>query len=90
METHGNMYQSGFPDLYICHARYGTRWVEVKVKDKYKFTGAQLENFPAMSAKNVGIWILTAATEEEYAKLFKPANWHTFLNVMKHNSRLGI
>jgi len=82
------MYQSGFPDVYAYHARYGTRWIEVKVKDRYKFTPAQLETFPDFSAKNVGIWILTAATEAEYDKLFKPANWHFFLDVMKHNSRL--
>jgi len=89
-ETHGNLYQSGFPDLYAYHVRYGTRWIEVKVKDKYKFTAAQLETFPDFSAKNVGIWILVAATEAEYEKLFKPAQWHTFLDVMKVNSRLRI
>ncbi len=89
-ETHGNLYQSGFPDLYIYHYRYGTRWVEVKVPEKYKFTNAQLESFPEMSAKGVGIWILTAATEDQYKKLFKPANWHFFFPSIKINSRLGI
>lgn len=90
METHGNMYQAGFPDLYICHYSLGTRWVEVKVKDKYKFTPAQLKNFPMMSAKGVGIWILTAATENEYRKLQGPANWAFFLDIMKPNSRLRL
>ena len=32
--THGNMYQSGFPDLFISHAKYGQKWVEVKNKEK--------------------------------------------------------
>jgi len=90
VETHGNMYQSGLPDLYACHLHYGSRWIEVKVKDRYKFTSAQLENFPAFAAKGVRIWILTEATQAEYDKLFKPANWHMFLDIMKHNSRLRI
>jgi len=89
-ETHGNMYQSGLPDLYIYHHRYGSRWLEMKMPDKYKFTAAQLITFPEFSAKNVGIWILTAATEYEYRKLMGPANWHMFLDVMKHHSRLRI
>lgn len=85
--THGNLYQSGFPDMFAAHLRYGTRWIEVKIKDHYSFTNAQLETFPEFSAKGVGIWILTGATEEEYRKLMGPANWHMFLSVMKMNSR---
>jgi hypothetical protein len=83
MSTHGNMYQSGFPDLYCCHARYGARWVEVKMSTGYAFTPAQLEMFPQISGKNIGIWVLTAATEEQYSLLFKPPNWHMFLSIMK-------
>lgn len=83
--TTGNMYQQGFPDLYICKRRYGTRWVEVKNPKSYKFTPAQMEDFPRLAAEGVGIWILTAATEAEYAKLFKPANWWTFLHIPNMN-----
>lgn len=79
INTHGNMYQSGFPDMYCCHRRYGARWVEVKNPLKYSFTPAQLDVFPQFSAQGVGIWILTAATEEQYNLLFKSANWHTFI-----------
>lgn len=82
-ETHGNMYQSGFPDIYACHKRYGTRWIEVKIAGRYSFTSAQLETFPEFAAKNVGIWILTEATEAQYDLLFGPPNWHMFLEVMK-------
>lgn len=89
-QTHGNMYQSGFPDLFAYHLRYGTRWIEVKVDGHYSFTVAQLEVFPEFSAKGVGIWILTAATNTEYQKLFRPANWHMYLQIMKHHSRLNI
>jgi len=82
-ETSGNIYQSGFPDLYAYHANYGTRWIEMKMPTGYKFTPAQLQTFPEWSSKNVGIWVLTSATESEYKKLFKPANWMWFLSVMK-------
>lgn len=82
-ETHGNMYQSGFPDIYACHKRYGSRWIEVKMPEGYSFTPAQIDTFPEFAAKGVGVWILTAATEEQYNLLFKPANWHMFLEIMK-------
>jgi hypothetical protein len=88
--THGNLYQSGFPDMYVAHLRYGSRWIEVKIpKPVIVFTPAQLENFPEFSAKGVGIWVITAATEEEYAKLFKPANWHWYLDINRSHSYRG-
>ncbi len=83
MPTHGNECQRGFPDLYCTHSRYKQRWIEVKNPLKYKFTAAQLEHFPIISAGSSGIWILTAATEYEYRKLFGSANWYTFLEAMK-------
>lgn len=95
----GNEFQMGVPDLYCCHKRHGTRWVEVKVKDRYRFTPAQMDVFPELSAKGVGVWILSATLEqisiirergkteqfmeEKYAKLFRPPNWWTYLEVMK-------
>jgi hypothetical protein len=81
--THGNMYQSGFPDVYACHPRYGSRWIEVKNPGKYAFTQQQLEDFPKFVAHGVGIWVLVAATEDEYQKLFKPCNWWHYLSIMK-------
>lgn len=81
--THGNEYQMGFPDLYCAHSFHATRWVEVKNPAKYEFTRAQLTVFPLLASKGVGIWILTAATEEEYKKLFKPPNWYQYLSIMK-------
>ena len=81
--THGNMYQSGLPDLFACHLTNGTRWIDVKMPTGYKFTPAQLEVWPAWAAKGCGVWILTAASEEEYRKLFKPANFMWYLGVMK-------
>jgi len=90
METHGNMYQCGFPDLYVTHHTKGIKWVEVKNPEKYEFTPAQLEHFPIISNHGVGIWIMTAATEFEYRKIFKAPNWTHYLQHMNPNARLGI
>lgn len=80
-ETHGTMFQSGFPDLFAAHTLYGQRWIEVKNPVSYKFTPAQLEWFPKFAAAHVGIWILTSAEPHELAKLMGPPNWHTFLKL---------
>lgn len=82
METHGNLFQKGFPDLYCTHYKHRQRWIEVKNPENYAFTNAQLEHFPIIN-RVAGIWILTAATEEEYQKLFSPPNWYKFLEIMK-------
>jgi hypothetical protein len=82
-ETHGSAYQYGFPDLFCTHTKYGQRWVEVKNLAHYVFTPAQIENFPKFVAFGSGIWILVAANDAEYAKLFKPCNWMFYLDVMK-------
>jgi len=86
MITHGNAYQQGFPDLFICHSRYGHRWIDVKNPKNYSFTPAQMENWPKMCANGSGVWILTAATEEEYKKLFGPANWWTYTMAWKEHN----
>jgi hypothetical protein len=79
-ETHGNMFQQGFPDIYATHSSYGARWIEVKKPTGYRFTGAQLEDFPKLVAHGSGVWIMVAATEEEYLKLFKSCNWYQYLS----------
>ena len=81
--THGNMYQSGFPDLFATHKMYGARWIEVK-KPEMKgsvFTTAQLNDFPRFCKNGSGIWILTSATESEYKKLFKKPNWSYYIHL---------
>jgi hypothetical protein len=88
--TQGNLYQSGFPDLFCCHSKHGARWVEVKLPTRKSnvFTNAQLDTFPKMCANGgttgnaglmLGVWVLVGDTEYEYAKLFKPFNWFMFL-----------
>lgn len=90
-ETHGNLYQHGFPDLYSAHRMYGARWIEVKNPTGFKFENSQLEFFPMLASVGVGVWVLTAATEEEYRKLFLPANWWQYLSVSQPHvrTRLG-
>lgn len=83
MRTHGNMFQAGFPDFFTCHYTYGQRWIEVKLPEMQGsvFTPAQLEHFPKMCANGSGVWILTADTPEEYAKIFRPPNWYQYLKL---------
>jgi len=75
----GGAYQSGIPDLYVHHPKHGSRWLEIK-KDKvhYTFTRAQKVKFPLWESFGIGIWIMIAATEEEYDKLFAAPNWRDY------------
>lgn len=83
MSTHGNAHQQGFPDIFCCHPRYSWRWVEVKKIKGYRMTAAQEKFFPIIKK----VWILNAATFDEYDKLFHPSNWFTYLNP-NHKSRI--
>jgi hypothetical protein len=78
IETHGNMYQRGVPDLICSHTKYGVRLVEVKKPKGYCFTPAQLESFPKLKF----VWIMVAPTEEEYKKLFQGPNWYFYLFIL--------
>lgn len=75
---HGNIFQAGMPDLFICKRDRGYRFIEVKQPIKYMFTASQMETFPKMTGAGVGIWVLTAATEHEYQKLGARPNWWTY------------
>lgn len=76
--THGNAFQKGFPDMYCIHVDYGARWIDTKVPGKNSLTKAQRLKWPLWEANGGQIWILTAATEEEYRKLWLPPNWREF------------
>jgi hypothetical protein len=71
-------YQNGLPDLYCFHEKWGQRWVEVKRPQGYSFTKRQRHKFPIFERARIGIWILTAATQEQYNLLFKSPNWREF------------
>jgi hypothetical protein len=72
---HGNAFQKGIPDLYLFRRDIGHRWVDVKQPKKYTFTKAQRIKWPTWERAGNGIWIMVAATQEEYDKLFAPPNW---------------
>jgi hypothetical protein len=82
-KTHGSEYQSGFPDLFCAHKRFGIRWVEVKVAKHGRFTPAQIETFREFAGVGVGVWVLVGATEEEYQKLFHQPNWWAYCSEMR-------
>jgi hypothetical protein len=77
-QTHGNLYQTGFPDLFLAHERWGYRWVDVKNPKSYSFTKAQRIKWPLWESFGVGVWILTGASQSEYDKLFGPPNWRDY------------
>jgi hypothetical protein len=54
------------------------RWIDVKRPTGYSFTLRQRQKWPAWGKVGIGIWILTAATEEQYDLLFKAPNWRDF------------
>lgn len=74
----GNAFQFGIPDLFCCHKKWGMRWVEIKRPDGYSFTLRQKQKWPAWEKAGIGIWILTAATQEQYDLLFGLPNWRDF------------
>ncbi len=76
--THGNKFQTGFPDLFIAHREHGSRWIDCKVSGQYSFTRAQREKWPKWEAASVGIWILCGATQADYDLLFQPPNWRAY------------
>jgi len=83
--THGNAYSRGWPDIFASHPIIGHRWIEVKLPNMKgsKYTAAQLEWFPKFKEFGSGVWVLTAASDEEYKKLFDAPNWIYYLDVFK-------
>lgn len=76
--THGNLYQVGFPDLFVNHIKWGYRWIDCKVEGRYSFTKAQRQKWPVWEKHGVGIWILTGANQKQYDRLFGPPNWRDY------------
>jgi hypothetical protein len=72
---HGNAFQKGIPDLFLWHPHLGFRWVDVKLPKGSVLTKAQCQKWPKWEEAGLDIHIMVDATEEEYQKLFGPANW---------------
>jgi hypothetical protein len=76
----GLAWQSGLPDLFACHKQHGFRFIEVKYEDKFYFTQAQKCKFPCLMANGAGIWVMTAANDEQYDRLFDTPNVWDYLD----------
>lgn len=75
----GNAFQTGIPDLFVAHPKWGQRWIDVKRPgNDYSFTKAQRRKWPLWEKAGIGIWILTAATQDEYDRLFQSPNWKSY------------
>jgi len=85
---HGNQFQMGLPDYYVCHEKHHPRWIEFKVFDawfKVSITRAQRIKFPILAAYGVPIFVIAAQDlrgiahkgrrERLYKKLFEEPNW---------------
>lgn len=79
--THGNLYQSGFPDLFATHKQHGQRWIEVKRPERTGdlFTPAQREFFPKLYFNGSGVWVLVGETQDQINLLFKRPNVMDYL-----------
>lgn len=72
---HGNAFQKGIPDLFCWHINFGFRWIDVKLPTGSDLTKAQCQKWTSWREKGLKIHIMKAATEDEYKKIFGPANW---------------
>lgn len=86
-DTHGSQFQAGFPDIYASHEKWKQRWIEVKRAEHFSFTPAQVRDYPKFIANGSPIWIMCAATDEEYAKLFKPCNFFAWFQCFHDGCR---
>ena len=78
---HGNIFQSGLPDMFCSHPNYPNRWVELKTptRSNHKHGGLapnQISKFKEMEAAGCGVWILTRV--EDWHILMGPPNWKSY------------
>ncbi len=76
--THGNQFQHGLPDILAGCPWRGHRWIDVKRPGKNSLTQSQRAKWPRWFKQGLGVWILEAADEENYARLNSPPNWQKF------------
>jgi hypothetical protein len=76
-KSHGNKYQSGWPDLVCFHPNYGIKWIEMKVKDR-PLKPSQICTFTKWQQFGAKIYVLQGP--EDYDKLFGKPNWTLYLS----------
>ncbi len=76
--THGNKYQSGFPDLHCYHIVHGLRWVDAKNPLSFKYTTPQIKLWPEWEKVGCGVWIMFDGDDVNYKVLFQPPNFRKF------------
>ena len=75
-KMHGNAFQKGIPDLYCYHPGLDLhKWIDVKLPQGSTLTKAQCQKWPVWEQWGIDIYIMKAATEEEYQKIFGKGNW---------------
>jgi hypothetical protein len=91
-KTHGNRFQSGFPDLFCCHSQHYIRWIECKVIRNHNihFEQSQIIKFSKWISHGVKIWIIAGIDfrginnkmqlHAAYTRLFKDPNALYMLN----------
>lgn len=100
--THGSVEQSGVPDLFATHPEHGYRWIDIKVRGRYRITAAQYQDWPKFCRYGSGVWITSLPKsligsrnkalcreemEAEYKKLWEPFNWYTYIPTTKDPER---
>ena len=75
------MFQSGLPDYWCVHRKYGTRWIETKT-DLGSLTESQWRVFAQIVKHGGGIWVLR--DERDYLLLFKDPNITTYMSDKKY------
>ena len=73
-KSHGNAYQSGWPDLYCMHPEHGQCWIETKVRGK-KLEASQVTTFLKWHKHRVRIYIITSVDDLILVYKHKPPNW---------------
>lgn len=71
-KSHGNAYQSGWPDLFCSHPQFGQRWIETKAHNG-RLSEIQIKEFIEWTKFGVKIWVLR--DEKDYGWLFQNPNW---------------
>lgn len=79
VKLHGNVYQSGMPDLYCGHILHGYRWIEMKAPGG-KLRPSQMTRFAEL--REVGIEVYVLESYHHYDRLFKDrGNWLHYVRI---------